>query len=59
MTDISDNARRILAQSSDANATRFNMAQMEELISNIYVQLNQELNYLKLKKNRMATCYYY
>lgn len=27
MTDISDNARRILAQSSDANATRFNMAQ--------------------------------
>ena len=27
MTDISDNARRILAQSSDANALRFNMAQ--------------------------------
>lgn len=27
MTDISDNARRILAQSSDANATRFNMVQ--------------------------------
>ena len=27
MTDISDNARRILAQSSDANAIRFNMAQ--------------------------------
>lgn len=27
MTNISDNARRILAQSSDANALRFNMAQ--------------------------------
>ena len=27
MTDISDNARRILAQSSDANTLRFNMAQ--------------------------------
>lgn len=27
MTNISDNARRILAQSSDANAIRFNMAQ--------------------------------
>lgn len=27
MTDISNNARRILAQSSDANALRFNMAQ--------------------------------
>jgi hypothetical protein len=27
MTDISDNARRILAQSSDTNAIRFNMAQ--------------------------------
>lgn len=27
MTDISDNARRILAQNSDANAIRFNMAQ--------------------------------
>lgn len=27
MTNISDNARRVLAQSSDANALRFNMAQ--------------------------------